>query len=97
MSLSRVARFGFPASLIVIWVALQGTGVQAQQPGGTVQTDKVQPVNSGANPYRVVRDWARLRAEGRQGPDDAGEAGREGNPARSHDRPDGCGDRPGQW
>jgi hypothetical protein len=48
-SLSGVARFGFPASLIGIWVALQGTGVQAQQRGGTVQTDKVQPVNSGAN------------------------------------------------
>src|SRR5213594_1301791 len=26
-------------------------------------TDKVQPVNSGANPYRVIRDWARI--EGR--------------------------------
>jgi hypothetical protein len=32
--------------------------LQAQQRGGTVQTDKVQPVNSGANPYRVIRDWA---------------------------------------
>src|ERR1700732_1946313 len=65
MSVSGVARLRFPASLIVIWIAMQGTGVQAQQRGGTVQTDKVQPVNSGANPYRVIRDWARLSAEGR--------------------------------
>ena len=33
--------------------------------GGTAQTDKVQPVNSGANPYRVIRDWAQLNIEGR--------------------------------
>src|ERR1700732_4013153 len=65
MSVSGVARLRFPASLIVIWIAMQGTGVQAQQRGGTVQTDKVEPVNSGANPYRVIRDWARLSAEGR--------------------------------
>ena len=37
--------------------------VQAQQRGGTVQTDKVQAVNSGANPYVVTRDWARLSVE----------------------------------
>jgi DNA-binding beta-propeller fold protein YncE len=60
MSVSSVPRFGFPALTIVIWVALQATSVQAQQRGGTVQTDKVAPVNSGANPYRVIRDWARL-------------------------------------
>ena len=29
------------------------------------QTDKVQPVNSGANPYRVIRDWAQLNVEAR--------------------------------
>ena len=50
MSLSGVARFGFTALIIVIGVGMQGTRVQAQQRGGTVQTDKVQPVNSGANP-----------------------------------------------
>jgi polar amino acid transport system substrate-binding protein len=54
MSLSSVAKFGFPASLIVMWVALQVTGIQAQQPGGTVETDKVQPANAGANPYRAI-------------------------------------------
>jgi DNA-binding beta-propeller fold protein YncE len=64
MSVSSVARF-FPALVIVLWVATQGPGVQAQQRGGTVQTDKVQPVNSGANPYRVIRDWATLSLEKR--------------------------------
>ena len=39
--------------------------VQAQQRGGTPVTDKVPPVNSGANPYRVIRDWAQLGAEAR--------------------------------
>jgi DNA-binding beta-propeller fold protein YncE len=65
MSVSRVARFGFTAWMILIWAALQGTTVQAQQRGGTVQTDKVAPVNSGANPYVVIRDWAHLSIEGR--------------------------------
>jgi len=51
--------------IIVICAALLGTRVQAQQRGGTVQTDKVQPVNSGANHYRVIRDWAQLSLEGR--------------------------------
>jgi len=65
MSVPGAARVGFTALITVIWVALQGTSVQAQQRGGTVQTDKVQPVNSGANPYRVIRDWAQLSSEGR--------------------------------
>jgi hypothetical protein len=43
--------------VIVLWATMQGTAVQAQQRGGTPQTDKVQPVNSGANPYQVMRDW----------------------------------------
>jgi hypothetical protein len=50
-------------ALIVILVALQGTSVQTQQRGGTLQTDKAQPVNSGANPYRVIRDCAKLSLE----------------------------------
>ena len=50
---------------ILVCVALLGTGVQTQQRGGTDQTDKVPPVNSGANPYRVIRDWAQLNSEGR--------------------------------
>jgi DNA-binding beta-propeller fold protein YncE len=39
--------------------------VYAQQRGGTAQTDNVPPVNSGANPYRVVRDWAQFTVEAR--------------------------------
>ena len=37
----------------------------AQQRGGTPQTDKQPPVNSGANPYRVIRDWAQFTGENR--------------------------------
>jgi DNA-binding beta-propeller fold protein YncE len=61
MSVSSVAKIG----LFALMVAMQGTTVQAQQRGGTAQTDKVQPVNSGANPYRVIRDWATLSLEKR--------------------------------
>jgi hypothetical protein len=43
----------------------QSASVQAQQRGGTSQTDKLQPVNTGDNPYRVIRDWARLDLENR--------------------------------
>ena len=50
---------------IAVLVALQGIRVQGQQRGGTPQTDKVQPVNSGANPYRIARDWAQLNLEAR--------------------------------
>jgi sugar lactone lactonase YvrE len=42
-----------------------GVVVQTQQRGGTPQTDNVAPINSGANPYRVVRDWAQLTVEAR--------------------------------
>jgi len=65
MSVSSVVRFGFRALTIVFWVATHGTVIQAQQRGGTVQTDKVQPLNSGANPYRAIRDWATLSLEKR--------------------------------
>src|SRR5437868_3106861 len=65
MFVSGFVRFWLSALIVVVWVALQSTGVLAQQRGGTVQTDKVQPVNSGANPYRVIRDWAQLTKEAR--------------------------------
>ena len=58
-------RLGVPPLISVVCVALQIGSVVAQQRGGTPQTDKVQPVNSGANPYRVMRDWAQLKSEGR--------------------------------
>jgi DNA-binding beta-propeller fold protein YncE len=50
---------------IVVWIALQGSSLQGQQRGGTPRTDNVQPVNTGPNPYRVIRDWARLNLEPR--------------------------------
>ena len=66
MTVSGFARFSLTALIVVAWVALQGTSVQTQQRrGGTAQTDRVQPVNSGANPYRVIRDWAQFTTEGR--------------------------------
>jgi DNA-binding beta-propeller fold protein YncE len=46
-------------------MALGSVLLHAQQRGGTPATDKVTPVNSGANPYRVVRDWAQLTTEAR--------------------------------
>jgi DNA-binding beta-propeller fold protein YncE len=41
-------------------VGVSGANVHAQARGGTPQTDKTSPVNSGANPYHVVRDWAHI-------------------------------------
>jgi len=49
----------------VVFIALLGTSVLTQQRGGTAQTDNVKPVNSGSNPYRVIRDWAQLNLEAR--------------------------------
>ena len=46
--------------LVVLGVALAGVSVLGQARGGTPQTDKVTPVNTGANPYRVIRDWAHI-------------------------------------
>jgi DNA-binding beta-propeller fold protein YncE len=66
MSASGSARLWLVSS-IVVWTALQTTSVQTQnqQRGGTPETDRIPPVNSGANPYRVIRDWAQLNVEGR--------------------------------
>src|SRR5437868_12993994 len=61
MSISAFARCGFTA-VVVVWAAAQG--VQAE-PSGTAQTRDVKPVNSGANPYRIIRDWAQLTIEKR--------------------------------
>jgi DNA-binding beta-propeller fold protein YncE len=65
MTVSPFLRSSSSALLVVAWVALQGSGVQTQQRGGTPHTDRIQPVNNGTNPYRVVRDWAQLSVEGR--------------------------------
>ena len=53
------------ALAVVICVTAQRARVQAQQRGGTAQSDAAQAVNSGANPYRVIRDWAQLTLEKR--------------------------------
>jgi DNA-binding beta-propeller fold protein YncE len=58
MSLTSVVRFGFAAGIVF-------SAIQAQQRGGTPQTEKVQPVNGGADPYTVIKDWANLSIEAR--------------------------------
>ena len=65
MFVSAFVRVWLTVLIAAVWIALYGTSVQTQQRGGTAETDKVQPVNSGANPYRVIRDWAKLNSEER--------------------------------
>ena len=55
MSMSVYPRCWF-ATAVVVWMAMQGGQAQAQD---------VEPINSGDNPYRVIRDWAELTLEGR--------------------------------
>jgi sugar lactone lactonase YvrE len=55
MSVSPIARFWLTAP-IVLWIALQGGRVYTQE--------DQQPVNSGANPYKVIRNWG-MEPEGR--------------------------------
>src|SRR5437762_7720038 len=62
MSMSDFARWSLAAA-VVVWAAAYG--VQAAEPPGTPQTREVKPVNSGATPYRIIRDWAQLTAEKR--------------------------------
>ena len=64
MSVSAMRRGSFTLAVIIGGMALHGGIAHAQARGGTPQTDKVQPVNSGANPYRVIRDWGKI--EGRE-------------------------------
>src|SRR5258708_11931750 len=52
---SDLAR-GCLAAAIVVWMAAAA---------GQAQTQDITPVNSGANPYRVIRDWAQLTLEKR--------------------------------
>src|SRR5437016_459877 len=64
MTISIFLRLAF-AVAIVVCITAQRTSVLAQQRGGTAETEKVQPVNSGPNRYRVIRDWAQLTLEKR--------------------------------
>jgi DNA-binding beta-propeller fold protein YncE len=50
---------------LVVGAVLLSVVVHAQQRGGTPKTDAVAPINSAANPYKVVRDWAQLTKEAR--------------------------------
>ncbi len=54
MFISGLTRSWFPV-LIVVWIALEG---------GPVYTQEVGPINTGANPYRTIRNWGVL-PEGR--------------------------------
>src|SRR5258705_9289409 len=62
MSMSAFARCSFAAAVVV---GMAVAGVQAAEPSGTPQTREVKPVNSGPNPYRVIRDWAQFTTEKR--------------------------------
>jgi len=55
MVMSGSAR-GWLAAAVVVWMAIEG---------GRAQTQDTAPVNSGANPYRVIRDWGQLTLEKR--------------------------------
>lgn len=52
-------------SLAAAAIALIAAAAVAAEPSGTPVTRAVAPVNSGANPYRVIRDWAQLTVENR--------------------------------
>src|SRR3974390_2762382 len=60
MSFSGYGRVCIPIVPALAGLALRGSSLQAQARGGTPQTDKVTPVNSGSNHYRVIRDWAHI-------------------------------------
>jgi sugar lactone lactonase YvrE len=59
MTMSGSVR-GLAAMVAVVWLAIAGG--RAQTP---VIAPDIAPVNSGANPYRVIRDWAQLTLEKR--------------------------------
>jgi DNA-binding beta-propeller fold protein YncE len=63
MPVSPVRRLAWIAAALC--VVFQAIDVYTQQRGGTAQNDKLPPVNSGANPYRVIRDWAQFTTEER--------------------------------
>src|SRR3982751_5876167 len=50
------------AVTLTLGLTLIAANGYAQARGGTPQTDKVTPVNSGSSPvtYRVMRDWAKI-------------------------------------
>jgi DNA-binding beta-propeller fold protein YncE len=65
MSRSVFAKCCVAVSIVVGGMTLPGALAQGPERGGTPQTDKVPPVNTGANPYRAILDWAKFRTESR--------------------------------
>ena len=64
MSNSGLAKYGFAVAAVLAMAA----GVSQAQiggPSGTPQNRGVAAVNSGANPYKVIRDWAQISSEKR--------------------------------
>jgi len=73
---SAFARTALVAA-VVVWIAVEGAA----------QTSDVAPVNSGANPYRVIRDWGQLTLEKRPWGGSNGVAiGRDGRSVWATDR-----------
>ncbi len=58
---TRVAKPAFPTRLFCAVAAAASMALD----GGLARAQDIQPVNSGANPYRVIRDWATLDIEKR--------------------------------
>src|SRR5882672_3619695 len=61
MTTSAFAKYMFPT---VVALSMAAAGAQGE-PSGTPDTRSVAPINSGANPYRVIRDWAQFSTEKR--------------------------------
>jgi len=62
MSMSAIAKVS-AAAAVIVWVSAQ-IGLAAE-PSGTAENRSVKPVNSGAQPYKIIRDWGQLTLEKR--------------------------------
>ena len=62
MSKSALARGLFAAAVVMSMAVIGG---QAAEPSGTPANREIKAVNSGANPYKVIRDWAQFTTEKR--------------------------------
>jgi len=65
MNVSRLVKFWLMLVIAVVGFATLEAIALTQQRGGTAETDRVEPINSGANSYRVIRDWAQIDLESR--------------------------------
>ena len=64
MSKSAYVTYGFAAAAVSAFIA-SASLAQIGGPSGTPQNRGSAAVNSGANPYRVIRDWAQISSEKR--------------------------------